>query len=79
MITHPRSTLPLTGLRSIHNARTRIYAAGRDTLFTSSLPKRSIRVEPAYPENKPAGAVTRPLWRSDVVDRLQTPLTRHRD
>jgi len=70
-----KSLLPLTGLRSIHNSRTRVYAAGRDPLFGSigRFPVR--RLSRPYPEVEP----TPKLWRPGLLDRLQTSVTRYRD
>lgn len=81
MITRTRNTLPLTGLRAVHDARTRIFAAGRDPMFTNAAttPRRTIRVVPAFPEDEIANSPKAPLWRPEVIDRLQSPLTRHRD
>lgn len=79
MITRSPRTLPLAGLRSVHNARTRIYAAGRDPMFTAFAPRRTIQVAPAFPEDDAAGSAATPLWRPEVIDRLQSPLTRRRE
>jgi len=79
MITRSHA-LSLTGLRAVHNARTRIYAAGRDPMFTAATrPKTTIRVAPAFPDDEPTNASKSPLWRPEVIDRLKTPLTRHRE
>ena len=71
--------LPITGLRSIQNARSRIYVSGSDPLFTRS-PRSgaTIRLVPAFPDDE-ATAATAPLLRSKVLDRLQSPVTRYHE
>lgn len=73
------NTLPVTGLASVRNARTRIYTPGADPKFrpnpSGAASFRLVRVFP------PRDGAARPdeagrLWRHDVLDRLQTPLTR---
>lgn len=71
----PKSTLPITGLRSVHNSRARIYGAGRDPLFGSLGRFPARRLSRPYPEVEP----TTRLWRPELLDRLQTPVTRYRD
>jgi hypothetical protein len=72
--------LPLTGLRAVHNARSRIYVPGRDPVFTrTSQPGTTIRLVPAFSDDDPAGAANSPLWRQEVVDRLKNPLTRYHE
>lgn len=74
----PRTrTLSLTGLRAVHNARTRIFAAGSDPLFRRELRSRANFV-PAS-STRTAAAPGFPLWRRDLIDRLQPPVTRFRD
>ena len=70
-----KSLLPLTGLRSVHNSRTRVYAAGRDPLFGSYGRFSARRLSRPYPEVEPAAR----LWRPELLDRLQTSVTRYRD
>jgi hypothetical protein len=72
--------LPVTGLRSVQNARSRIYVPGSDPLFTrTSRPGATIRLVPAFPDREPATEAKSPLSGQQVVDRLQTPLTRYRE
>jgi hypothetical protein len=70
--------LPVTGLRSVQNARSRIYVPGSDPLFNRTARSgATIRLVPAFPD-EPATA-TSPLVRSNFVDRLQTPVTRYHE
>jgi hypothetical protein len=77
--------LPVTGLRSVHNARSRIYVAGSDPMFSrtsgsrTSRPEATIRLVPAFPDDEPAAVTNSPLTRQTVLDRLQTPLTRYHE
>ncbi len=77
MSTRP-STLPVTGLASVRNARTRVYAPGADPKFRADPTSSSFRLIRVFPT--PGGTAHRDgadrLWRHDVLDRLQTPLTR---
>ncbi len=77
-----KPTLPVTGLASVHNSRTRIYAPGADPKFRQnpSAPRtfRLERVFPAQSGAKPSDGFGH-LWRHDVLDRLQTPLTRRHE
>lgn len=70
------SHLPITGLRSVHNARTRVFAAGRDPLFGSVGRFPTKRLTRPYPD---VGRPSERLWQPDLLDRLQTPVTRFRD
>jgi hypothetical protein len=79
MKTRSRS-LSITSLQSLRNARSRIYVPGSDPLFSRmSRSKPSIRVVPAFPDEEPAVDADTPLWRQEVIDRLQTPLTRYHE
>ncbi len=74
----PRTrALSLTGLRAVHNARTRIFAADSDPLFRRELrPKATFAAASSV---RTAAAPGFPLWRRDLLDRLQPPVTRFRD
>lgn len=48
-------------------------------MFTAFAPRRTIQVAPAFPEDDAAGSAATPLWRPEVIDRLQSPLTRRRE
>lgn len=69
------SLLPVTGLRSVHNSRTRVYAAGRDPVFGSNSRFSTRRLSRPYPEVETAPR----LWKPELLDRLQSPVTRFRD
>ena len=72
--------LPITGLRSVQNARSRIYVPGSDPMFTRT-PKSgaTIRLVPAFPDREPTAEANTPLFGQRVLDRLQAPLTRYRE
>ena len=74
-----KSTLPVAGLASLRNSRTRIYAPGADPKFRQNpAAPRTFKLERVYPPRdgaKPSEDFGR-LWRHAVLDRLQTPLTR---
>jgi hypothetical protein len=72
--------LPVTGLRSVQNARSRIYVPGSDPLFNrTSRPGATIRLVPAFPDDEPSAQAKFPLSGQRVLDRLQAPLTRYRE
>lgn len=72
--------LPLTGLRSIQNERSRIYVPGSDPLFSRApRSKTTFRVVPAFPEDQSSAEANSPLSRQEVVDRLEAPLTRYHE
>lgn len=74
----PRTrALSLTGLRAVHNARTRIFAPGSDPLFRRDL--RSKATFASASSERTAATRGFPLWRRDLLDRLQPPVTRFRD
>ncbi|ACB77090.1 hypothetical protein [Opitutus terrae] len=71
--------LSLSGLRSVHNARMRFYGVGRDPVFDSANPRQQ---RPFPGVGTPAGDRAAPperLWRTDLLDRLEPPLTRYRE
>jgi hypothetical protein len=71
--------LPVTGLRSVQNARSRIYVPGSDPVFNSNARSgTTIRLVPAFPDDK-AATVTSPTLRPNFVDRLQPPVTRYHE
>lgn len=72
-------SLPVTGLASVRNARTRIYAAGADPKFRSKPQPATFRFVPAFPSRGTAPEESGRLWRHDMLDRLQAPLTRRRE
>lgn len=78
MKSRPRA-LPTTGLRSVHDARTRVYAAGSDPLLSRANPPRTFRLVPAFGPESAAAANANKLWRPEVIDRLQTPISRYHD
>ena len=71
--------LPATSLAAARNSRTRIYAPGADPKFRANpaAPRsfQLVRVFPPRGEAAGADGIGR-LWRHDMLDRLQTPLTR---
>lgn len=75
-----KHSLPVTDLASLRNSRTRIYTPGADPKFRADpTAPRTFRLERVFPPNdgaKPSEDFGR-LWRRDILDRLQTPLTRH--
>ena len=72
--------LPVIGLRSVQNARSRIYIPGSDPMFTrTSRNGATIRLVPAFPDSAPSAEANAPLFSQHVLDRLQSPVTRHRE
>lgn len=72
----PRSTASLSTLR---NAGTRIYAAGADPKFRRPVPAPTFRLVPAFSDSGQAAGGKDRLWRPEMIDRLQPPLTRYPD
>jgi|GEM_PF-2672313 hypothetical protein len=71
--------LPVSGLASLRNTRTRIYAPGADPKFRANPDTpRTFQLERVFPPREGANAADNigRLWRRDILDRLQTPLTR---
>lgn len=68
---NPRS-LPLSGLVSLRNARTRIFVPGSDPVFQ---PRETVRARRARMLGSFAVDTPR-LFRADLLDRLQPSLTR---
>ena len=76
----PAQRLPVIGLRSVQNARSRIYVPGSDPMFTRTpRPGATIRLVPAFPDREPRAEANSPLSGQRVLDRLQSPLTRYRE
>ena len=72
--------LPVIGLRSVQNARSRIYIPGSDPMFSrTSRPGGTIRLVPAFPDREPTADANSPLFGQRALDRLQSPLTRYRE
>ena len=76
MIT-PIRPRPVTSLASARNSRTRIYAAGADPKFSRSVRQPTFRLVPAFPASEQVEREKDRLWRPEVLDRLQTPLTHY--
>ena len=77
MITTSRS-LSFTGMRAIHNARTRIFAAGSDPVFSPTA--RTAARRSAHREFFGDPKTTAPrYWTPGLLDRLQSQLTRYRE
>lgn len=76
----PSRSFSLSGLRAVHNSRTRIFAIGRDPLFGANARSalRTARVSDS-PRRLPALAPGPRLWRANLLDRLESPLTRYRE
>lgn len=77
----PARKLPVQSLAAARNARTRIFAAGADPKFGRRTQPRLLRLELAPPTPTDwFGIGKRPLpLRSDVLDRLQPPVTRYHE
>jgi hypothetical protein len=75
-----RTSLPVTGLASVRNARTRIFPPGADPKFRANPTGKTFRFVRAFPE-APGAAADLPdsPWRRDLLDRLQTPISRRRE
>lgn len=73
----PSRSLSLSGLRA---SRTRIFAAGRDPLFgaTERSALRAARAGDVL-HRSPSLPPSLRLWRSNLLDRLESPLTRYRE
>lgn len=78
MTTHSR-TLPLSGLRSLRNARTRIFVSGSDPLFGRGATRKTFGTTSSSQPDATGGAVNLKLWQPELLDRLQTPITRYRE
>jgi hypothetical protein len=76
----PSRSLSFSGLRAVHNSRTRIFAAGRDPLFgaTARSALHAARASDSL-HRSPALPPSPRLWRSNLLDRLESPLTRYRE
>ena len=62
-------------MRSVQNARTRIFAAGSDPVFSpAARMAASRRTQPTS-----AGLNDRLYWQPGFLDRLQSQITRHRE
>lgn len=70
----PRSTASLSTLR---NAGTRIYAAGADPKFRRPVSAPTFRLVPAFADAEQGAGGKNRLWRPEMIDRLQPPLTRY--
>ena len=70
-------TLPVTGLAAVRDARTRIYTPGADPKFRAAdSASPTFRLVRAFPPTAAADRATAPYWRRDLLDRLQSPVTR---
>jgi hypothetical protein len=63
--------LPVPSLGAVRTQGTRIFAAGGDPLFGRRTPPTNWFADPF---TGPTGQLR--VWRRDLLDRLQTPLTR---
>lgn len=72
--------LPVTGLASVRNARTRIFPPGADPKFRANPAEKTFRLVRAFPA-VPTAAADLPdsPWRRDLLDRLQSPISRRRE
>lgn len=72
-------TLPVNSLAAARNARTRIFVPGADPKFGRPARSTTFQLIRAFPEKTTAPADAPRLWRPEVVDRLQAPITRYRE